>query len=595
MLNVLNERHRTRLHKAIKTSRKTLQPFREERIRLIKKYAGAAYGNNTTEKNRDLANVLQLAAETYVLSLAINNPRVLISTRYLSLTSFARKFQEELNNLIVEIGLAGTIQSLVLDAFFGMGIAKTYLADNVPVELNGEWIDPGSPYVGRISPDDWFHDTDVNDERKWRFCGDFHEMYLEEALELDYFDQKVLKTLAASGGDSGYTEDEDNADQARRLSGNSQDDEGSLGKRIRLKDVWLPRERQLVTLSVTNESIGPLSVLDYDGPESGPFSILAFGNVPDNSMPLSKAATLGPLADLFNALYRKGARQAKKSREILAFEGGAEGDAKNILRSEDGDSVCVNRKDAIGSMKIGGIDPTLTAFTIGVRSLFSQQAGNLDAMAGLGPQSGTVGQDKLIKETVSAQQGHMAAKVQAFTADICKKLGWLLWTDQFHTSESEMRFDGLDFPVPSVWSPEDRQGEFWQYGFDIEPYSQAFKPPSQRANELTSFIMQVVAPLGPMLEAQGGSIDVQSLIRLYGELMNLPRLNQIIKFSQPQQPQEVPGAQRPGKPPVTMRHNVRHNVPTGGTAASRDTILQQALLSGSQNQDQERSLELPQA
>lgn len=54
----------------------------------------------------------------------------------------------------------------------------------------------------------------------------------------------------------------------------------------------------------------PIRIVDWEGPESGPFCILGFSEVPDQTMPLAPAATWYDLHNMINVLYRKMRRQA---------------------------------------------------------------------------------------------------------------------------------------------------------------------------------------------------------------------------------------------------------------------------------------------
>ena len=55
----------------------------------------------------------------------------------------------------------------------------------------------------------------------------------------------------------------------------------------------------------------------------------------------------------------------------------------------------------VNTYKFGGIDDKNLAFLLQVKTLFNYYGGNIDSLGGLGPQTGTVGQDKLIAESAS--------------------------------------------------------------------------------------------------------------------------------------------------------------------------------------------------
>jgi hypothetical protein len=118
-------------------------------------------------------------------------------------------------------------------------------------------------------------------------------------------------------------------------------------------------------------------------------------------------------------------------------------------------------------------------------------------------------------------------------------------------------------------------GEFEDYGFRVEPYSMVFKTPEQKLQELYQTLQQL-APLWPMFQASGASLDAEAIVEEIARLKNRPEFKRFITFA-------APAAQLGGdentvrQSAVTSRETVRRSVPTGGTSASRSNILQQVL------------------
>ena len=135
-MNPNNEQDLTRLHKAIQHSTKQLRPFRESRKSMIKDFVGSNYGQgDLLERPEQIMNLLYQTAETYVMSLAANRPRVLVSSSHPDNNWFAHTFQLSLNNLIKEIHLEDILRKAVMDAFFSVGVVKVYTADAGLVKL----------------------------------------------------------------------------------------------------------------------------------------------------------------------------------------------------------------------------------------------------------------------------------------------------------------------------------------------------------------------------------------------------------------------------------------------------------------------------
>ena len=68
--------------------------------------------------------------------------------------------------------------------------------------------------------------------------------------------------------------------------------------------------------------------------------------------------------------------------------------------------------------------------------------------------------------------------------------------------------------------------------------------------------------------------------RIHAELLNLPRLKNVIRFAgaQPQAAEEAPSG-----PSTSKREYIRRSVPTGGTLQGKQHVAQQAWLDSGQN------------
>jgi len=232
--------------------------------------------------------------------------------------------------------------------------------------------------------------------------------------------------------------------------------------------------------------------------------------------------------------------------------------------------VQVNSTEDIGMMKQGGVDQSNYAFMLGGIELFDRMAGNLQARMGLGAQADTVGQERLIHGAASRKEGQMQYVMLNAATKLIKQLGVMLWQDEFKTIVTEIAIPGAPgYTATSVWKPGDREGNFLDYNFEIDVYSMQFQSPSIKIQRLNELVMQVLMPMYQLMMEQGVFIDMMQLVKIYADLMNLPELEQIVRFSDPMMDQESgsPGmiADIP-KAPTSTRNYVRHN--TGGQKAN---------------------------
>ena len=584
-MNPNKELDRTRLLKAIQHSTKALRPFREVRKAMVRDFVGSYYGT-TDELNRRevIMNLMYQTAETYTMSLAANRPRVLVTARHPDIEWFAHTFQLSLNNLIKEIRLENILRKAVMDSFFAIGIVKVYTADAGLVQLEGEdeWVDPGKPFAENISLDDFVYDTTASEWRKSSFCLNKFRISREKVMNDSAYDRKVIEQLKPATQYPNYSNHDGEVPVREMLT--AETTEPGIDPMLDLMDIWLPKDNLIVTMPVGKDT-KPVRIVEWEGPENGPFHTLSLTcEVPDNIMPVSPAMNLKPLSDLVNGLLRKQKRQAQRQKDIPFYQAGHQDDARRIERASDGEWTRVDNPDSVNVMKMGGVDSQNQAFSHSMRDTFDRMAGNLQMMAGLGPQADTLGQDKLIHGAVSKREANMQYRVVDFTARICKDLGQLLWQDEMLEIPNE--FEAAGQTIRADWDPEVREGNFWDYNFEVEPFSMMYKSPSERVQGLTNFVTQIAMPMEQVLAQAGGAVDMQELTEVYADLMDMPRLKSIVKFDQPGNERPGPTPEQPAQASHTVRESVRKSVSTGGTDKARSNVMQQLLQGGQPNEQQ---------
>jgi len=571
MIDLGKESHVHRLYTAIESSREALRPFRRNRKRMVQEYVGSWY-NSSGAPYEVLVNLMNMTADVYTIGLAASNPRCRVTTRYRDLWPFAYRYQKNLNDYIEEIRFSDTLQAIVLDAFFSFGMAKTFQADWKSIQLEDDiWADPGRPYTMRISPDDCGFDMSVKDYRRCKFIWDEYRVSWDSLRNDSDMDKSVIKRMNPT------SKWERPDEQANDITSGDLTDNDEYEPMVDLMDVYLP-DLDAVGIFPRHITSKPLKLVDA-GVEGGPYSRLSLADTPDNAMPVSPAMNQMGLHLLYNGLLRKQARQAKRQKTNPTFRASATSDADRMKRVNDGDWVKVQDPSAINIVSQGGVDQANVLFSVNVLDLFDRQAGNLQAMAGLGPQAGTVGQEEIIHNAVSRKEAKMQQRVHRFTVDVIGGLGQLMWADEFLEVNSSMEVaPGTGVHIDSSWTPEMREGDFWQYNFDVEPYSMNYESPETKLMKLERALNQAVQ-LFPMIQQAGGTIDVQQIMRDYGALQNTPEIENWVTFSMPSvlpQPNPTGGSM----PQQTSRTYVRKNVATGGTPQARSDNLKDMLSRG---------------
>lgn len=571
------------LYKSIKYSTDALKPFREARLAALKQYVGKHYGGDNHVKRAVPLNLLELAVQTYKHLLAAQAPRELITTPFDELKPSAANLELALEHLVREIKLKQTLQDAVVAALFGVGIVKIGLEHGGHIEIDGETHELGQPYADVVHLDDWVHDTTA---RKWGECsfmGNRYRLFIEHAKNEPTFDKELREKLTVTEYDQATRSGDQKAESLSESGGRL---DGGYRDYVELWDIYLPFDNVVLTLPFedSGDIQEPLRIAEYDGPEGGPYRRLAFSEVEDNVMPLPETAVMMDMHLLANSVLRKLDDQARRQKSMTAFQKGDEDDADTLKKGRDGDMLGMNGTlDELREIKTGGIEPQMLAFLLQVRDLFSYQAGNLDALAGLAAQSETVGQDRLISRAAGGRIEAMQIVTTEFAHEIMKTLAWYLWEDPFIDLPLTKRVPGTPIEVPTSFNEESREGDFLDYNFKMEPHSMQFLSPQARLAVVYQ-TLEKLAPFLPMMEAQGIVIDIAELLNTTSDLTGVEQVKDIFIFSGGEK-----GPARPmmGKPPAkaATTHRVyerrnRTDANPNGTSGQMIQALQQ--MAGSQ-------------
>jgi hypothetical protein len=540
-IDLTNEVHRNRLFQAIAFHYGCLEPYRTNRTKLVDDYCGSFYGERVEpRKKRLLVNLMLQTAEAYTMAMAANCPRCTVVTKFPDLRGFALHFQEAANNLALEINLELTMQQLVLDAFFGPAICKVCLGDSPAVMSEADpQMDPGYPYCGRVSLDDWVHDTGAKDFRMCAFYVDKYRVPFDKLEDKELYKQSVVKMLKPMSKYESAT-DSDTA----KIGAGTEVDPDEVVPMIDLVDVFIPALNKVVTWATKRrmaiENTPPLAVVDWDGPETGPYKMLNLGPVPDNIMPTSPAANLKHLSDLVNSIFRKLDQSARNQKDVLIYEGGAEDDVNRVANAKHMEAIKVNRKDALQTLSFNGPNGVMQAFGAGVMQMFDRMAGNLKLMAGLGQQYDTATQEMAARGDVNQREGAMAYKVLKLASDIFSDLGTLMFDDKTLTVESSVTIPKLAFmgPQRSDWTPEYRKGKRRDYRLQVVASSMAHMPASARAAKLRQMMADPM--VGAMIQMGKIEFDVAEYMATLAEYDDMPEYLRILKV--PMMPGRVPNS-----------------------------------------------------
>ena len=586
-MNPNKKEHLSRLRDAMRFSRRKLEPFRRRHKEAIEQYVGIDYSEGGSDKPVYL-NLMEVAANIYERQLAARPPKVLVFTHSDELKPYGLKLEQAMNSMLRTFDVHNALRRCVRSALFSMGICK------IGTQVIGSYQEEGfdfkktRPFVANVSLDDWVHDMTAHVHEETDYCGHRYRMSLEQARSEKSFNKSVRENLTAMD-DYNYNESGD--ERLSTITQGASQHEGQLEDKIELWEIWLPKERLIVTLG-PNEDDKPLKIVEWNGPPNplGPYHLLYFNEVDGNSMPLAPAMLWRGLHDVSNGLMRKLVREAQRYKVVGLTRGVDSEDAERIRMASDGEIVGVDNPEAIQEKMFGGLDQRNFAFMLQIKQLFSWQAGNLDLMGGLGAQSETATQDQLLHASASQRMSGMQDDVRLFTKKVLRDWGFHLWSDPVESYPIRLNSQPLG-PIDTFLTPEERgTHDFLMHEVDIEPHSMQFVSPQQRMAKLNQIIQGVVIPSLPMMGQQGLGIDYKELLNTFSRYADLPELKDIIVGLE----DVPPGSDQMGSPEAAgpqTRHSVNERISRpGATPQGAEQTLVNTLMGGNPQQAEQGAM-----
>jgi len=580
-----------KLRAVVSQNYRKLQPYRKNTYESVRQYVGRHYTDDGTS-DRVPMNYIQLATQIYGRMLSSRMPQVTVNTKNQELKHVAARAQRLANAMLKDIDFGSKVREWVNSAIFGMGVLKVGWAQtdimHYANDLGEETQIPvGRTFVEPILLDDWVQDLQSKG-KPWEHCsfmGHKYRMSLEEAQAFPDWNsgaQKSLSELVESrtteGGDP----------KLGTISGSYNQNTESIRKEVEIWELYLRDSNEVVTFAADGDSSDdkahsnePLNVTSWKGPKegpcfAGPYHFLGFDWPIGQSMPVPPVAHWRDVHELANQILNKNARKALRQKTVFGFQSGHDEDARRQREAGDGDMIQMNDPNSVKVFENPGIDQQLMSYGMALDNIMDKIGGNLSALGGLGPQSETVGQDRMALGQANTRIDDMRNETFEAVSSVCKSLLYYWWNDPLQDFEDAVHVSDK-IQLPFTITPESR-GEVWHdLNFDVRPYSMQHTTPEQRAQ----FVLELVnnPNMMQMLQENGKMFDMDKIISLLSEYNNIPELMDII-VNQDGQPLagNQPLGKKPGSnmPNNTTRTYERVSKP-GATDRGQNQMMQQML------------------
>lgn len=573
-----------RLYNAVIHSRLAMAKYRETRVECIREYVGGHYSEEAAP-DRVPINMIELGVTVFSRNLVAARPRTLVSTAIPEHKGCSALLELAINHRLTRMKFGEMLKRLTIDSMFGPGVVKIGLDSD------------GHAFLDRVDLDDYYVDMKAKSRDRVQWEGDRYVLLLDEAVEM--YGEKVKQF--AQNGISRRRYNEGGDDTATAISGGDDGAEQAFDE-VALLDIYIPSENKVYTfpapltgVEIDGDWDEPLREEDWEGPEGGPYRVLGYSYPPGNVLPIAPVSQWLDQHDLSNRLFRKLGRQAERQKTITLVRPGKEEDGERIRDAADGEIITTDDPNSVGQVSFGGADNVNLAFLLQVRDLWSWFAGNLDALGGLSAQSSTATQDSLLHESASKRLASMQSDILDFTAELVRCVAWYLWNDDSVDIDVVRTLGDLKIEIPAKWTAKSKRGDFIDYAFEIEPYSLQFMTPAGKTQAIMALWQQVILPGAQYGLLRGEAPDMTGMLRTLAKLMNLPEIEDIVTFVDPD---AIPGQPQAGspsdmasrKPANTTRRYIRENVPTGGTPQGRTAVAVQSLLGANPQEKQQASL-----
>ena len=576
-----------RLREAMHWSEEKLSRFRHEHKDLLKQYVGSHYGTGGSPDKVPI-NLIELGVNIFQRQIASQAPQGLVTTVHKQLKPVGYQLQLALNYTIRKMQLENALNTAGIEALFMMGVLKIGLANDYSIGGDdGTLADPGDLFVEPVLFEDFIVDMSAKRWEKVAYMGNRYRVSVDWVKNNPAFDEETRNKVVPDevGGSPKIR-----PVQTDTLSKGQDLYREEFQKSVDLIDLWLPGEQKVITVVSGDDSLPPLAEVVWQGPRHGPYHILSFEQVPGNLIPLSPVSLWKDLHEITNRLTNKLVRQAENQKTIIGVPGSAKEDGERVVNAGDMEAILMDAGGTIQEHKFNGADPSTMATAIWAKDIFSYMAGNLDAIGGLSTQSDTLGQDQLLRQSASQRVQDMQQRMARFTRNVISDLSWYIWNDPLISVPIQMPIGKTGLVVDDVFDVTKKNGDFFAFNFDVEPYSMQQRTPSERLASVMQFSQSVLFPMLPMLMQSGIGVDFEKFFKLFSEYMNLPELADLLIFSNGENVQG-PGPSQPptGKPGFTTRKTIRENR-SGASRQGKDMAMMSEMMGlGQQSSEKNRA------
>lgn len=518
------------VHKLAKVGFKKMESFRKSRLRFLQQYSTRFYGRSesdwtTEDKKASPVNLIHQAATTLIPNLVFADPKFKCRTNFMGFRQYADTLGTATNEVTKRMNFRMTLRKVITDAIFLAGFTKTGLAvSGQTLDIDGTRLDIGAPFAERVDPDDMLLDPLARDWEEQIFCGNKFRLPLQAAQESGVYDPDLIKKYQRP-----YADDARNSAMSLSTPYNMLYEADEAVDYVELVEMYIPSDKVIVTIPYdpTGGCDDYLRVVDYEGPDTGPYNMLGFAFLGDNILPVAPCMVWYDLHVLANRIARKIARQSERMKQVLAYEANAIEDAQEIIDGDDGEAIRVDNIDGIKEIRFGGTNEDAYKYMDWCKQHFSEMANSMEMLSGSnGDDANTATEAQILNANSSVRLADMQQLVYHHVSSVGRSIAFFLHTDPLIDLPLITRVGGQEQQV--MYTPEMRKGLWMDYFLDVQPMSMARQDPNTKVKRMLEFASNVIPAAANAFQMLGPAFNIQGFLALIAREVGIEEADEII-------------------------------------------------------------------
>ena len=576
-----DNRFEKRVQRLVRAWQKRQEVPLQKRQKLLALWASGFFDSGYSRCH--MINLIDRGIFTIVPYLVEGNPKILVETKIPNCRPWAFTTQLALNFILDKINFAErTLIPAAINSMFGAGITRTFTEYDRVINLDDNAIKYGSHVIRVIDDADYIGDVAAKTRGDFILEGDIYKLPTEYAKDLYY------KHADDISSDCRLTSEY----HPEKISNGEWDlNRLSLREYTSFIDLYLYDEGITITILPYGKAAKILHTVEEDGPGASPYDFLGYKFFPGSTYPIPPAWAWHDLDVTMNVLAKTAREQAESQKDIIVIEPQSREFGKKIVTAKNLDVLeASSPKDSINKLSLGGVNPENYNWMSFAENAFTKTGASSDVLAGRGSQAPTLGQEQMVFNNASRIVNNMSTRFHGFMTSIINKLAWKVLQDPAAYLPLMHQIPGVG-EQPRIFSSADKVGDFYDFVYNVTPYSAQRTSPKILAQELMGFMTQWVLPTYQFAAQQGAELDVPTVTRILSDYMGFENFNQFYKTALPHelegvgyQMQPLGQQQRPKGPNVGSK-------PSGKSPGqSNDTFgSSEASRTANKNQQQQRT------